>query len=43
MIIINEACKSILNNAIEKDGVIGDSSQIGTLKEKLFMPLLRTM
>lgn len=33
-LLFNEACKSILNNAIEKDGVIGDSSQIGTLKEK---------
>ena len=33
-LLFNEACKSILNNAIERDGVIGDSSQIGTLKEK---------
>lgn len=33
-LLFNETCKLILNNAIERDGVIGDSSHIGTLKEK---------
>ncbi len=33
-ILFDETCEQVLNSAILKDGVIGDSSQIGTLQEK---------